>query len=66
VIGDEWLETGGMLALAVPSTIAVRDKNFLLNPRHPTFAEVTGQAEELPLTVDQRLVVRDDLRKARG
>jgi RES domain-containing protein len=64
-IGDEWLDTIGMLALAVPSAIAVRDKNFLLNPLHPSFAEVTGQAEELSLTVDQRLLTRNHRQGAR-
>ncbi|MEX2130067.1 MAG: RES family NAD+ phosphorylase, partial [Pseudohongiellaceae bacterium] len=33
--GDAWLlNEVPMLALAVPSTVAVRDRNFILNPNH--------------------------------
>jgi RES domain-containing protein len=55
-IGDEWLATSGVLALAVPSAIAVRDSNYLINPNHPAFAEFMDQVEELPLTIDRRLL----------
>lgn len=54
-VGDEWLHTGASLALAVPSTIAVRETNYLLNPEHPRFNEVVGNAESLSFAVDLRL-----------
>lgn len=39
--GDNWLlsEEPG-IALAVPSTIAVRDRNYILNPNHPDFSKL--------------------------
>ncbi len=53
-IGDAWLG-GDALALAVPSTIAVRDHSYLLNPQHPAFAAVVAAAEPLALAIDRRL-----------
>ncbi|MDN5870206.1 MAG: RES domain-containing protein [Nitrococcus sp.] len=57
-IGDGWLGEAGMLALAIPSTVAVRDWNYLLNPAHDTFAEIAGGARELKLEIDRRLYRR--------
>lgn len=54
-IGDAWLDGGDALALALPSTIAVRDHNYLLNPQHPAFAAMVAAAEPLALTIDRRL-----------
>lgn len=57
-IGDEWLSAAGMLALAVPSSVAVRDCNYLVNPDHAQFDAVTGSAVELELSIDARLYRR--------
>ncbi len=55
-VGDAWLQAGTSLALAVPSTIAVREMNYLLNPEHPDFHRVARSAERLPFSVDTRLL----------
>lgn len=54
VIGDEWLEVCGQLALRVPSVLIPEETNILLNPNHPDFKEViTG--EEREFRFDKRL-----------
>lgn len=55
-IGDDWLAHAGKLALAVPSTVAVRDTNYLINPDHPAFPGVVAETVELDLRVDPRLL----------
>ncbi len=54
-VGDAWLQAGTSLALAVPSTIALREVNYLLNPDHPDFPDVVRSAERLPFSADPRL-----------
>lgn len=54
-IGDGWLQNTDMLALEVPSTIAVRDSNYLINPAHAAFPDVVDTATELDLDIDHRL-----------
>ncbi|MEQ8284858.1 RES domain-containing protein [Thalassospira sp.] len=54
-IGDAWLDHNAGLALAVPSVIVPREKNYLLNPRHPLFASVAAHATELAFDPDPRL-----------
>lgn len=54
-IGDGWLEQSEGLALAVPSTIAVRDCNYLINIAHAGFAKLIDTAMELSISVDRRL-----------
>jgi len=39
-IGDQWLEQGRSLALAVPSLLSTSETNFLLNPHHPEFKRI--------------------------
>ncbi len=34
-VGDEWLDSGRSVALAVPSVIVPETRNVLLNPAHP-------------------------------
>ncbi|HEX7386564.1 MAG TPA: RES domain-containing protein [Castellaniella sp.] len=54
-LGDDWLSSGASLALAVPSTVVIRETNYLLNPAHPDFERVVSQAEPLSFTADARL-----------
>ncbi|WP_430469937.1 RES family NAD+ phosphorylase [Thalassospira lucentensis] len=54
-IGDAWFDQNAGLALAVPSVIVPREKNYLLNPRHPLFASVAAHATELRFDPDPRL-----------
>lgn len=54
-IGDEWLESGLSLALAVPSVIVPEQHNFLLNPKHADFQSVADKAASFPFEFDVRL-----------
>jgi len=38
--GDDWLERGEALALAVPSVVVPQEHNVILNPRHGEFGLV--------------------------
>jgi RES domain-containing protein len=40
-LGQEWLVAGSSAVLEVPSAVVAEERNFLLNPRHPQFAQVT-------------------------
>jgi RES domain-containing protein len=53
-IGRSWLEGGGTLALVVPSRIVPQESNYVLNVRHPQFAQLQiGKPE--PFSFDERL-----------
>ena len=39
--GDDWLERGEALALAVPSVVVPQERNVILNPRHGDFDRVS-------------------------
>ena len=53
-VGRAWLEEGASLALVVPSVIVPQETNYVLNVRHPQFAQVeVGEAE--PFSFDDRL-----------
>jgi len=54
-IGDAWLNANASLALRVPSTIAPRDCNLMLNPFDKRHDEVVTQARRLPFSPDPRL-----------
>ena len=54
VIGDEWLEVGGQLAMQVPSVLIPEETNILLNPNHPDFKKVIS-GEEREFQFDKRL-----------
>ena len=53
-LGDQWLDSGQYLALAVPSSIVPQEQNFLLNPLHPRFAQLLISAP-VSFTIDPRL-----------
>ncbi len=54
-IGDNWLDEGISLALAVPSAILPRENNFLLNPSHPDFEAAVATAQLVDFEADPRL-----------
>jgi RES domain-containing protein len=61
-IGKEWFESQRSLVLAVPSVIAPEELNYLVNPKHPRFAEIqiprkpmeTGSCKLMSVTVSER------------
>ncbi len=53
-IGDEWLASGGALALAVPSAIVPEESNYLLNAVHPAFGHLRF-GRSIPFLLDPRL-----------
>lgn len=52
--GDAWVAAGTSLALMVPSAVARHESNILINPSHPSFAEIKLLQDE-PLALDERL-----------
>lgn len=54
IIGDGWLDARTSLALAVPSVVAPREHNYLLNPAHADFAPLTRSLETLDFAFDER------------
>lgn len=53
-IGDRWLRSGASAVLEVPSAIVPQERNYLLNPAHPDFAEVELEPP-VPFEWDERL-----------
>lgn len=53
-IGDDWLKQGKTLLLRVPSVLAPRTTNVLINPRHPEMSRVRLVSTER-LDLDARL-----------
>ena len=56
-IGDDWLAQQASLALAVPSVIAPREQNILLNPAHVAYQACISTATELDFLPDPRLTL---------
>ncbi|MBZ9610386.1 RES family NAD+ phosphorylase [Rheinheimera maricola] len=54
-IGDSWLAQNASLALSVPSVIAPRENNFLLNPQHARFNNILASIKQLDFMPDPRL-----------
>lgn len=53
-IGDAWVRDGSSVALWLPSAVVETERNLLLNPAHPDFAQVrVGEAR--PFALDARL-----------
>ena len=53
-IGGEWLRSGRSVVLKVPSAIIVNEWNYLLNPAHPDFLQITLLRAE-PFAFDSRI-----------
>lgn len=54
-LGDAWVVRGSSLVLSVPSALTPDERNYLLNPSHPNFAQITIHTPE-PFLYDERLV----------
>ncbi len=52
--GDDWLRSMRSVVLKIPSTIVPSQSNFLINPAHPDFTQITINKTE-PFEIDQRL-----------
>lgn len=53
-VGDAWLAEQASVALSVPSVIVPEERNYLLNPEHPHFTELTIENPR-PFRFDARL-----------
>ncbi|MFN3391928.1 MAG: RES family NAD+ phosphorylase [Meiothermus ruber] len=62
-IGDEWVKSNASLLLRVPSVLVPESYNFLLNPQHPHFPQLSW-SEPRALWLDGRL--RRLVERARG
>lgn len=54
-LGHKWLSEGNTLVLKVPSVLIPTEHNYLINPSHEAFAEVSV-AGPVPLPFDSRLL----------
>lgn len=54
VIGERWLRTSTSVVLSVPSAVIPNERNFILNPAHPAFGELTIHSSE-PFSFDPRM-----------
>ena len=52
--GDAWIRDRRTAVLVVPSVVARREGNVLINPRHPDFSEIVAGTPE-PVLWDARL-----------
>ncbi len=53
-IGDRWLESVASAVLRVRSIVVPEEFIFLLNPRHPAFAQIIAEPA-IPFVFDERL-----------
>ena len=53
-IGDSWIESGSSAVLRVPSAVVQPASNYLINPAHPGYAQITVSRPE-PFDFDPRL-----------
>ena len=56
-VGDRWLRAARSAVLAVPSAIIPTEKNFLLNPAHPSFRRIR-LGKPVPFEFDPRMLQR--------
>ena len=52
--GDAWIRERRTAVLVVPSVVARRERNVLINPQHPDFSGIVGGTPE-PVLWDARL-----------
>ena len=63
-LGDEFVRLGKNCLLVVPSVLAPREKNLLINPVHPDFTRITAHEAE-PLSYDLRMFRKERKRRRR-
>ena len=56
--GDAWIREGRTAVLVVPSVVARKESNVLLNPQHPDFKKIAAGPPEAVIW-DARLFARD-------
>ena len=56
-IGDAWVKSGRSAVLRVPSVIIATESNYILNPDHRDFTQITI-ADPAPFSLDTRLLRR--------
>ena len=54
-VGDLWVRQGRSAVVELPSVIIPGESNYLLNPSHPDFTQITISAAE-PFAFDPRLL----------
>jgi RES domain-containing protein len=54
VTGERWLRTSISVVLSVPSAVIPNERNFILNPAHPDFGELTIHPSE-PFSFDPQM-----------
>ena len=54
-IGDEWIQSKTSLMLEVPSVVVPSEINYLINPSHADFDQITYD-DPIPLPLDERLI----------
>lgn len=57
VFGDEWIQARRSAVMVLPSVVARKENNVLLNPQHPHFARIVAGRPE-PVIWDARLFGR--------
>lgn len=55
-IGDVWIASAVSVGLTVPSVVTPGERNLLLNPAHPGFADAVVIGEPRSLILDRRLI----------
>ena len=53
-IGDQWVSEGSSLVLRVPSVVVPNEFNYVLNPSHPAFTDISI-GDPIPFPFDPRL-----------
>lgn len=53
-ISERWLREARTVASSVPSAVVPRERNYIVNPRHRDFDQVTAATSE-PLSFDPRM-----------
>ncbi len=56
-VGDRWLEEERSLILRVPGVVVPQEYNYLINPLHPDFLDLT-LSDPMPVPFDPRLAER--------
>ena len=56
-IGDEWLDSRKSAVMCVPSAVIDFERNFIINPEHPDFAQIEIDPPR-PFRLDMRLILK--------